>query len=129
MTTANLSLPNGTKVVIEGTADEVATLLSRFTGDEILAPARRARRGPKPSTSSAGTKRARGSIGPRGLIEELARSGYFKAQKRTIGDVQKKLEEDGHIYAMPSLSPALLRLVRARVLRRIKENKAWLYVQ
>ena len=40
-----------------------------------------------------------------------------------------KLEENGHIYALHSLSPALLRLTRSKMLRRIKEKKGWVYVK
>ena len=55
--------------------------------------------------------------------------GYFKS-KRTIGDIQKKLEEMGHIYALTSLSTPLIRLTRSKnsALRRLKENKQWVYV-
>jgi hypothetical protein len=60
-------------------------------------------------------------------MAELASEGWFKS-KRTIGDVQKKLEEKGHIYAMESLSTPLLRLTRNRTLRRIKDKSGWAYV-
>jgi hypothetical protein len=49
---------------------------------------------------------------------------------RAVGDeVQKKLEEKGHIYAQESLSGPLLRLTRDKhVLRRLKDKKGWVYV-
>ena len=52
---------------------------------------------------------------------------FFKA-KRTIAEVQKKLEEKGHIYAVNSLSTPLLRLTRGKTLRRIKGKSGWVYV-
>jgi hypothetical protein len=128
MATANWTLPDGSKVAIEGTADEVAVLVSRLSGGGDSTAVKRQRR-TKTGGSSSGKKQERRSTGPRGLIEALAQQDYFKAQKRTIGDVQKKLEQDGHIYALNSLSPALLRLTRAKTLRRIKENKGWVYVK
>jgi len=128
MATANLTLPDGSKVAIEGTAEEVATLISRLSPGEQSEPGKRQRR-KKAGARLGGQKQPRATTGPRQLIEGLVGDEYFKAQKRTIGDVQKKLEENGHIYALNSLSPALLRLTRAKVLRRIKEKKVWVYVK
>lgn len=127
MAKANIVLPSGTTVAIEGTADEVATLLTRFSEPESTAPKavrnkKTRKKGSRSSSSSAVNRK-----GPRGLIVELAEEGYFKS-KRTIGDIQKKLEEKGHIYAQSSLSPPLLRLTRSRTLRRIKEKSGWVYV-
>jgi hypothetical protein len=39
------------------------------------------------------------------------------------------LEEQGQFYPVTSLSPTVLRLVRKRELRRIKDKKRWLYVR
>jgi len=128
MANANLTLPNGSKVAIEGTAEEVAILLERLSGSEESQPIKRQRR-MKSGGRSSTQKQARVTTGPRGLIEQLAQEDYFKAQKQTIGDIQKKLEENGHIYALHSLSPALLRLTRSKMLRRIKEKKGWVYVK
>jgi hypothetical protein len=127
--TAKLVLPNGTTVNIEGTADEVATLLARFSGDASPgAGARKPSRKTKATRSSAVDKKDRPKRkGPQTLLEELANENFFKS-KRTIGEVQKKLEEKGHIYALHSLSTPLLRLTRNKTLRRIKEKDSWVYV-
>lgn len=128
MAKANITLPDGTKVTIEGTTDEVAILLSRFSGTSEAAPAaakKKKRKKKKSSDGSGGaaTKRK----GPQTLIMELAKEDYFKS-KRTIGDIQSKLEEKGHIYAQHSLSSPLLRLTRIKTLRRLKEKNVWVYV-
>jgi hypothetical protein len=65
--------------------------------------------------------------GPQTYILGLIQNGFF-AEKRFIGDVQKKLEELGQIYAQTSLSAPLLRLVRSEKLSRLKENDAWYYI-
>jgi hypothetical protein len=122
---ANLTLPDGTTVTIDGTAEEVAALLARFSGPP---GGRRAHKGatkPKPRAASARGKTAR--KGPQVLIHDLASANWFKS-KRTIGDVKKKLEEDGHIYPLYSLSTPLLRLTRSKVLRRIRDKQGWVYV-
>src|SRR5438552_10805627 len=111
MATVNLTLPNGTTVKIEGSAEEVAALLSKYSGSSIgdggdQPPVQR-RSGRKGTSKSKRPRRK----GPQVFIDELAKENYFKS-KRTIGEVQKKLEEKGHIYGQESLSCPLLRLTR-----------------
>jgi hypothetical protein len=123
----NLVLRDGTTVAIEGTAEEVALLLQRFSsqpGKPNRPTVRKKKRSTSPSIAAAGKNQRKG---PQQLMAELADDGYFKS-KRTIGDVQKRLEEKGHIYAMESLSTPLLRLTRNRTLRRIKDKDGWVYV-
>ncbi len=129
MATARLELPDGTTVTIEGTADEVATLLTRFSDDRL---SRSGAIGDRPKHASSrpfknASKDRQKRKGPRILLQDLADENFFKS-KRTIGEVQKKLEEKGHIYSLNSLSTPLLRLTRAKVLRRIKEKNGWVYV-
>ena len=127
MAKANLVLPDGTTVAIEGTADEVAVLLSRFSqSSPAETPKKPKRKKKRPATGDSGGTRKK-KDGPTGLIKTLIEEGYFKS-KRSIGDIQKKLEQHGHIYANTTISPCLTRLTRSRVLRRIKENKGWVYV-
>lgn len=127
MAKANLTLPDGTTVKIEGTAEDIAVLLSKFSGPrEATSPKPKA----KGEKESSKTKAATGKIkrkGPQILIAGLANENYFKS-KRKIADVQKKLEESGHIYTIESLSTPLLRLTRKKVLRRLKEKNGWVYV-
>jgi hypothetical protein len=130
MATAKLTLPNGTTVDIDGTAEEVALLLAKFSGNgPPLATGKTKRKRKRTSAgSSSKPKSARQNrAGPQTLLATLASEDYFKS-KRTINDVQKKLEEAGHIYAQSSLSTPLLRLTRSRKLRRIKEKDGWVYV-
>jgi hypothetical protein len=126
---AKLALPDGTTVNIDGSADEVATLLARFSGgaSSNADSSRRARKTPSSRSSKNGNKNRPKRKGPQILLKDLASENFFKS-KRTIGEVQKKLEAKGHIYAVNSLSTPLLRLTRDRVLRRIKEKNGWVYV-
>ena len=127
---ANLKLHDGTTVKIDGTAEEVATLLTRFTGGaqgDVPAHRRKASQN-KATKKRAGRSSTRSKRkGPRDLIRELTDEGYFNS-KRTLQDVQKRLEEKGHIYAQTSLSNPLLALTKARTLRRLKDKKRWVYV-
>ncbi len=132
MAKANIVKPNGTKVTFEGTAAEVTALLEKFSGDTKPSTSIRTSRSSKPKAGKkarANKKKAQSRNGPTGLILGLRDDGFFKTRK-TLGDIQKKLEEQGHIYAQTSLSPVLIRLVRAKGkrLRRLREKKGWVYV-
>jgi hypothetical protein len=130
MTKAELQLPNGTKVKIEGTLEDIKALMESYSSDTPRTGRKHRKNGSKQNASSNNKNKKKKSrkIGPNGLIRELLEEGYFKSQKRSLSDIQKKLEERGHIYAQTSLSPALTRLTRSRDLRRIGEKKGWVYV-
>ena len=128
MAKANLVLVDGTTVAIEGTAEEVALLLHKFSSPSTAAGTKgKKERGKARTASPRKTAGKTQRKGPQQIMADLAKEGWFKS-KRTIGDVQKKLEEKGHIYAMESLSTPLLRLTRNRTLRRIKDKGGWAYV-
>ena len=131
MATANIDLADGTRIVIEGTPDEIARVLAlyRQTSDRVLpteAP-RTSSNGKRPagSTKSVVTRSREGTMQyMRDLIDDR-----FFSERRSIADVQHKLEELGHIYPQTHLSTPLRRLVQSRELRRLKEGRNWLYVQ
>ena len=128
MAKARIDTPEGAKIQISGTAEEVALLLARFstaptTDGKAPSSGHRTSRKAKPGVIAA----AKRKDGPTSLISTLADENFFKS-KRSLSDIQKKLEELGHIYAQTSLSPILTRLTRKRVLRRIKEKDGWMYV-
>jgi hypothetical protein len=58
--------------------------------------------------------------GPKGRVEELINDGFF-SEKRTIGDVKEALEAHGWFHKVEDLNPTLLRLLKEKKLRRIKE--------
>ncbi|MGA8905575.1 MAG: hypothetical protein WB661_11290 [Candidatus Bathyarchaeia archaeon] len=120
MPEASLTLPDGTNVHIRGAENEIARIVKRITGDENGTEG-----GRKPQKTLR--KSQYDASGPTGHIRELVDEGFFK-QKRSLGDIQKALEAKGHIYATTSLSPILVRLTRSRILRRLKEQGAWNYV-
>src|SRR5437879_2593072 len=102
MAKANLVLPDGTKVTIEGSTEEVTNLLAKFSGAIPLSKVTKpllSKTSGRSRSGNQGPKRK----GPQRLIEDLVQESYFKA-KRTIGEIQRKLEEKGHIYALYALS-------------------------
>jgi hypothetical protein len=79
-----------------------------------------------PQKARSGKKSSSINQGPRAMIKALLDSGFF-TQKRTLSEIQKKLEEMGHIFAQTSLSGPVLKFVRDKKLVRTKENDVWLY--
>ena len=117
MPTATVTMPSGAKVVIEGTQAEVADLLAILQRGEPVQSKARAR---SPTTTIART-------GPHELLIELIEEGFFKTPK-DLGSSRQALQERGHFYPSTTLSPLMLRLVRRKTLRRIKDSKRWAYV-
>ena len=119
MAKANIVTPSGTTITIQGTPTEVAQIVRQVRGDEP--PGRDFK-------TAKVTKKRRESEKPTpiNLLSSLIDGGFFRKPK-DLGAVKVALEEMGHYYPVTSLSPTLLRLVRRRQLRRLKDNKRWLY--
>jgi hypothetical protein len=117
MAKAYLTTKTGATVTVEGTQEEVASLIAQL--DVGVAKA----------SSRLSTRRVRTAAksGPVNLISELIDGGFFKKPKE-LGSIKLALEEQGYFYPVTTLSPLLLRLVRKKELRRIKDKKRWLYV-
>lgn len=122
MAKAQLTTKLGTRVTIEGTAEEVAELVTRIAcegGDSSSAAAS--------VVAAKAPPRKKLPISPARLVSELIDSNFFATPKE-LNETRLALEEQGHFYPVTTLSPTLLRFVRKRQLRRIKENKRWVYV-
>jgi hypothetical protein len=117
MPTASITMPSGAKVVIEGNQLEVADLLAIFQRAEL--PQAKSRPRAQPSAPAR--------TGPVELLLGLIGDGFFKTPQ-DLSSVKRALEEQGHFYPTTTLSPLMLRLVRRKTLRRIKDQKRWTYV-
>lgn len=116
MAKAQIITESGAKVTIEGDTEEVAALIERFdrTASTVPVPVK--------------TSRSNSKAGPQDRILALLSAGFFRLPQG-LGAIRSALEERGHFYPATTLSPVLLRLVRNRNLRRIKESNVWSYVQ
>jgi hypothetical protein len=118
MPKAHLTTKSGTKIIVEGSAEEVAALVARFEDAPI-----------RSKKSAAGKSRqSRTKTGPVSLVGELIDGGFFKKPKG-LSAIKLALEEHGHFYPVTTLSPILLGMVKKRTLRRIKDEKRWVYVE
>ncbi|OCK58058.1 hypothetical protein [Bradyrhizobium sp. LMTR 3] len=119
MPKAVITTQTGATVAIEGTQAEVTALLGLFEQgerDRLIPPETRSiQLAPKSKPT------------PMGLLAELIGSGFFSTP-RELGSVRQALEEQGHFYPVTTLSPLMLRLVRRKELRRLKDRKRWTYV-
>ena len=115
MAKAQITTPEGLKIDIQGTPKEISTVI-----DDL-----------QPRTKDAEPPRRRGRAKSGrvllvDLIASLRDGGFFKKPKDLAG-VKSALEEMGHHYPVTTLSPAMLKQVRRRNLRRIREKGRWLY--
>lgn len=120
MAKANIITKSGATITIEGTPKEVAEMVALLQGTPTTAPRRVRAKSTTPRSSSA-------KATPTNLIIELIDGGFFKKPKE-LGAVKAALEEHGHYYPITTLSPTMVRFVRKRQLRRIRDKKRWLYV-
>src|SRR5437667_328199 len=60
------------------------------------------------------------------LVDSLIDGGFFKTP-RDLAAVRAALAQMGHHYPITTLSGAMLRKVRRRELRRLKQDKRWVY--
>ena len=121
MPTATISTPSGAKIVIDGTDEEIVGLIARLEslGSEPVSQPRRAAR------ADAKTRSRPTLVG---LLSEMIDDGFF-TQPKHLSALKEHLEQNGHFYPLTTLSPAMLRLVRSRRLRRIKDEKRrWAYI-
>jgi hypothetical protein len=120
MAKAHLTTQSGSKITIEGTSDEVARLVT------LLGEGPRSPRSERGSDKKATKTRDKQKATPINLVSSLIDAAFFRKPK-DLAAVKVALEEMGHYFPVTTLSPVLLRMVRRRQLRRIKEKKRWLY--
>jgi hypothetical protein len=126
MASAEITLPDGITVTVEGSPDEISSVVERLKGNgnnSASLPGRAPSLGPYRAKSKRPQPR-REQIGD--LVGGLIEDGFFRPPK-TLGDVRSALAQRGHHYPRTTLSPLLLRLVRKRDLRRLQENGRWVY--
>lgn len=119
MAKALITMQGGAIVTLEGTQEEVAALLARFENVDR----QRAVVAARPTGRSE--KRRATSLS---IILELIDAGFF-ATPKGLGAIKQALEERGHFYPVTTLSPLMLRLVKKKQLRRLKQGNLWVYVE
>jgi hypothetical protein len=131
--TANIDLKDGTKILIEGTPEEIVRVLALYKPGHSPSPsgandlANAGAKRPDARKSERRDVSARSRTGAMQHIRELIHEDFF-SERRSIAHVQAKLEELGRIYPQTHLSTPLRRLVMNKELRRLRDGTNWAYV-
>jgi hypothetical protein len=115
---AKIEKPNGTKIEIDGSEEEVKRIIEMYSNDSL------SQKGNDKEIRTSGS--FKNPKGPQNRIEFLITEGYF-SEKRNIKDVLNELENRGWIYKQNQISTPLKRLVSKSKLRRNKEEGQWVY--
>ena len=115
MAKAQITTPEGITINIEGTPKEISAVV-----DDLKKKATKG--GPVRSTRKTKSSRLL-------LVDHIAslKDGGFFKKPRDLASVKNALAEMGHHYPITTLSPIMLRQVRRRNLRRIREKGRWIY--
>ncbi len=114
MAKAHIRTKEGIDINIEATPKEIAAIV-----DDL-----------KKQSAGAGSRlRAKGKSGRILLVDligSLRDGGFFKKPK-DLASIKGALAEMGHHYPVTTLSPVMLRFVRKRDFRRLREKGRWVY--
>ncbi len=120
MVKANIEMPDGTKIFLEGDETEVSRIMTFLsTGKkytEIIS---------KMDNKKLKTK---SKLGITDYLRELKEEGYFD-QPKTIVEIKNELATRAIIYPVTSIQPTLTRLIKKRELGRVKQDSKWVYVK
>jgi hypothetical protein len=122
MAKATYTTAAGTKILLEGSVDEIAELIAKLESPAGERPAKEV----APSSDAKKKGATKSTIAT--LIADLVDRAFFNPPKE-LGQVRAELEASGHFYPSTTLSPALLRMVKSRQLRRVKQDNKWLYTR
>ena len=123
MAKATITTKTGTKIVIEGTKEEVAKILSDF---ERLTVVRTLT--DKAASNISKKREEKKSRAASDLIVELKEEGYFNNPK-SLSEIAQALETRGYLYPTTTLSGVVLNLVKRRLLGRKKADDKWVYAK
>lgn len=121
MAKANIETKDGTKIVIEGTPDEISKIMKMYKDEKVSeAPTKELKKFSKVKSNSKPTITD--------TIREILAEGFFNKPK-SLAELKQGLEEQGTFIPITTLSAIVLGLVKGRELRRIKQEKKWVYVR
>lgn len=121
MAKAHIQTPDGVSVNLEGTPEEISSVLKGIKVRAAGAATPVATRKAKAQNQAKKTTIA-------SLIEELRDEGFFK-KPRSLAEIRSRLADLGHAYPLTGLSGPMQREVRARRLRRFREKGKYVYAR
>lgn len=121
MPKATILTKSGATITIEGSKDEVTSIISDFERASTIVTRKEVA-----SKENVRRKETKKRSAASDLVVDLKEDGFFEKPKG-LGDISKALEEKGYLYPVTSLSGVVLGLVQKRVLRRKKQEGKWMY--
>jgi len=121
MSKATIKSKTGATIIIEGTKEEIARILSDF---ERISTVREVKSKMSKETIKKRDEKKRRTASD--LIVELREEGFFSKPK-TLGEIAEALEKMGYIYPTTTLSGIVIGLVQKKLLGRKKINGKWVY--
>ncbi|MFH1774529.1 MAG: hypothetical protein ABH874_06185 [Methanobacteriota archaeon] len=118
---ANIETKEGTKIIIEGTQEEVASIVSLIKKREEVKEV-------QPTIKKKAQEETKKTSKATDLILSLREEGFFDKPKSLV-EIKNALEEQGYYYPITTLSGVVLNILRKKNLGRIKQDKRWLYVK
>jgi len=111
----------GASITIEGTKEELATILSDFERASTVREMKSKVTKDVVKKRDENKRRAASD-----LIVELREDGFFSKPK-TLGEIAEALERLGYIYPTTTLSGVVIGLVQKKLLGRKKDAGKWVY--
>jgi len=108
---------SGARVTIEGTTEEVASVLHKLEAGTGR---------PEKTHTTRPAKTNKTQRGAVGHVLALRESGYFRTPRK-LAEVKDALGKDGHLVPSTPLAVILLRLVRRKELQRTRDGGSWKY--
>ncbi len=121
MAKATIRSKTGAIIRIEGTEDEVTSILERF---EASASADQVKEAKKQRGIEQKSQRKRAAAVD--LVLALKGEGFFNKPKG-LGEIVLALEEKGSLYPTTTLSGVVLGLVQKKLLGRKRKGGKWVY--
>ena len=121
MAKVTIKSKTGSVITIEGTAEEVAKVVSQFEAASNLYQAK-GKMSAQKTVKRDEKKRATASD----LIVLLKEDGFFNKPKN-LTEIANALEEKGHIYPVTTLSGVMIGLVQKKLFGRKKVGGKWVY--
>ena len=121
MAKATIKSKTGAVITVEGTQEEVSSILVTVERATAVGHAKEA--GAK---AKAVKKEHKKRMAASDLAVELKEEGFFSKPK-SLTEIATALEEKGHIYPVTTLSGVMLGLVQKRLFGRKKLEGKWVY--
>lgn len=121
MVKANIETSQGSKIVVEGDAEEVAAVVAAVQARDRLLEQR------QQSTTRAAVKRTASPHSLVGAVLKLKEDLFFNSP-RSVTEVKTELEKNGCFYPASSISTSLIRRVCRGELGRVQKPEGWKYV-